>query len=541
METVQKKEKIKNKIWKFTSDNIIAVSFLCTIVLIMIMFLCTLVIDSDTNFILYEGERIAKHGMQYWNTAAVAGKMRTVIQQWLYDLIIYIIYTFSGWRGLAVFNALQGIGLFASVIYLCRATGNGKKSVMITAIVTVFVFIFMYGGTRPEIITAVLLALNAAFMERYVHTENTKYLLMCFPLVVLEANLHASMWIMHAAVMFPYVIPYDRIAAFIKCPVNKDIVRSYKKLPILAAILLTPALSLLNPYGAEGTMYLFNSAGMGLRDAGIIEMQFPKLLAMEGLPYLILLPLAGMCIKKTRIEHDLFFIGAFCLYGMALRNIIFLTIAASPLLSSVLTALNIEKLKKPKLKKQKVKALKHGGIKSMISGIKYSSEKSDEKDEKTTREVVPYLTLAFNFAIIATCFVSLCFIIAQPIKETDSTTFPVLAEKYLIKERTLRNAPARVWTQYSNGAYFERYGEKVYIDARPEIWQKKINHKTNIFDEYENVESPTISQYNTMKKKYHFDYIVAEHDSTLEDKCKNDPAAVKVVDGHGYSFYKILS
>ena len=165
METVQKKEKIKNKIWKFTSDNIIAVSFLCTIVLIMIMFLCTLVIDSDTNFILYEGERIAKHGMQYWNTAAVAGKMRTVIQQWLYDLIIYIIYTFSGWRGLAVFNALQGIGLFASVIYLCRATGNGKKSVMITAIVTVFVFIFMYGGTRPEIITAVLLALNAAFTE----------------------------------------------------------------------------------------------------------------------------------------------------------------------------------------------------------------------------------------------------------------------------------------------------------------------------------------------------------------------------------------
>ena len=540
-ENISKKKKLSDRVWDAVLKNLITVMIVAITATAFFMAFYTLVIDSDTNFILYEGKRIATGGIQYWNTASVAGKMRTVVQQWLYDLIVYRIYAMAGWHGLLVFNMAQATALGVLLFRLCRVTENGRKSSLIASLIALFVFVFSYGGSRPEMITGILLAANAILIEKYVSTSKTKYLLMCTPLITLEANLHASMWIMHAVLMLPYAIPYEKIMKPLRLPECCGTVRSYDRLPIAAVILASPVFALANPYGTDGLMYLFNSAGMNLGErAKVAEMQYPYLISFMSLPYLALLFFTGRFIKKARIEHVLLFAGGFCVFGMAIRNIILLSLAAVPLSAFVLTSLHAENLKKPVFtKKQTVKASVRIG--DLVSGIRYSADEKKAEETPQKKETLPYAVMFICASVIAVCIWAIGVVAVQPIRETDTALSPIRAEKYIKaeKKKSRNRMPARVLTGYSNGAYFERMGEKIFIDARPELWRKKINGRTDIYDEYISTQSITEKKYQEIKKKYRFDYIIAANGSVLQARCQNDPNADRAVRGNGYTLYRV--
>lgn len=503
---------LKNRVLSVLSENITAIMFACVVVAVMLYMISGQTIDSDTNFILYEGERIADAGIQYWNTAAVCGAMRTVVQQWLYDLITYVIYRKAGWHGLFSFNVVQAFILGALLFRLATVSGNRKKASLIASAVSLWAFISNYGSTRPEMITGILLAENAILMERYANTSRVKYVLMCLPLVILEANLHASMWIMHVAVMLPYAIPYREEMERFGVDTEPGTVRSYRHLPVILAIALSPLCALANPYGTEGVMYLFRSAGMNLKAIGVLEMQYPFLAEYHSIFYLAVLILAVKYIKETKPEHDLLFAGSFFAFALAYRNIIFLSVLSVPLIASVLASLSRRHIRRN------------------------SAENSNIQNGHRLFPLMEILIIAVS------AFIGIHSAL-QPLVEKDSPMFPVKAEKYIIvQKRKLRtDRPARIMTHYDNGAYFERMGENIYIDARPEIWRKKINGKADIYNEFMSVKKITAKQYRKMKKKYEFDYIIAHNGSVLQARCQNDSDAVLAVRGNGYALYRLKS
>lgn len=524
MEIVREKRKLSTEELKKISGKLAEAMIICIAAALMLMQLWPLAVDSDTNFILYEGKRIAEGGIQYWNMASAAGRMKTVVQQWLYDLIVYRIYSAAGWRGLYLANAVQAVILGALLIRLCRVLKGSRDVSLMTSLIALAEFIGVYGTTRPEMITGILLVANAVLMERYAGSRKIRYLLMCMPLVTLEANLHASMWVMHAVLMLPYAIPYDMIFDVFHLRKSGDASHSYRKLPVLAAVLATPVFALANPYGADGLMYLFNAAGMNLREkAGIIEMQYPTLVSFRSVPYLILLVLLGRYAKKAEPEHIILFVGGFCTFALAERNIILLCLSAVPLSVSVLTGLA-------------------GDCRSAMRKGKPEQLPAAEKRKPLQNcRIFQNAKIAGAVIMIASCVLVSAIAVSYPPEEGDNSSFPAKAEKYIRKEKKKAgsSAPARVMTEYGSGAYFERMGEKIYIDARPELWRKKINGKADIYDEYISLNRITEKQYEKLKRKYNFDYIFAKKGSFMEIRCQNDPKAKKAVSGNGYVLYKL--
>ena len=72
-----------------------------------------------------------------------------------------------------------------------------------------------------------------------------------------------------------------------------------------------------------------------------------------------------------------------------------------------------------------------------------------------------------------------------------------------------------LYTDFNTGAYFEFRGYKTYIDARPELYQKRINGKEDVYTEYINMLNQAIDTEDFLKK-YNFTHLVVERPSILD-------------------------
>jgi hypothetical protein len=99
--------------------------------------------------------------------------------------------------------------------------------------------------------------------------------------------------------------------------------------------------------------------------------------------------------------------------------------------------------------------------------------------------------------------------------ETDDVITPVSAVEYLNENA---EPGTRVYTTYNTGAYFEWHGYTVYIDARAEIYLKKVNRSVDVLKEYKKLQDdPTLSDYKEIKAKYEFDYYWVETGSHMDN------------------------
>ena len=67
-------------------------------------------------------------------------------------------------------------------------------------------------------------------------------------------------------------------------------------------------------------------------------------------------------------------------------------------------------------------------------------------------------------------------------KQEDNLYSPVKAIAYLEKHE---DKDVKVFTEFNNGAYFEWSGYRCFVDPRPELYFKKLNHKEDVFKEYQ--------------------------------------------------------
>ncbi|HAJ97732.1 MAG TPA: hypothetical protein DCO72_08355, partial [Ruminococcus sp.] len=107
-------------------------------------------------------------------------------------------------------------------------------------------------NVRPECITIILLMVQIYATEKYMMTHNLKWFAV-FPVVMLlEINVHSSMWFMHFCVLIPYALPLK-----VKNLCHKDACLKVRALifPVVSMILVM----LCNPYGIEVIQYLYDS------------------------------------------------------------------------------------------------------------------------------------------------------------------------------------------------------------------------------------------------------------------------------------------
>lgn len=423
---------------KLSDDWVVpfAIIFLCCIAFIS----TRLHRDGDFFFMVANGDYILHHGFPSTNPFVMHEGLKIVIQQWIPSVIIY---AFSGhlW-GFLMTEAIFGLFLLVYTIYKVFSIYDGKHRSFLMASIMVSLMLYMFLG-KPMLYSMILLV-----MQFYICEKKKSWLWL--PLIVMaEANIHASFIAFHFVYLLPYIFP-----GFTKLLKNTADYRYIKAVPLMAIA------SLINPYGLDGALYLFNSYGKVLKEIGIGELKTISPKTAWGCATIIALLYIAQriyaCYIKPRVPIDShrFYTFAGSLLLLILfpqsRNHIFVLIGSIPLIAATI----------PK------------GFKGKMPSVK----------------IIWAIALCCVFATV----------ISIPMTSSKLPTGTPNSIEYL------KDKPSVLYTSFDGGSYFEMKGYKVFVDARPELYFKKLNKKENIIDDFKAMISTDDEQITATIEKYGF-------------------------------------
>lgn len=239
---------------------------------------------SDLPFFLSTGRYICENGFPYTNPFSVAEGLKIVVQQWLWDVVVYRLYGAGGYNAVC----LLGIACAALACALCvpvwravtggEATGKVPAMPAAAAISASLMFALPWSSVRPSIATMCFLLATVCVMEgwRAAEEDHAWRRLWALPLMVAaHMQVHMAMaWLDIAAILF-YCVPEDGEA--VKRLLTRETrgAELRRRLTPLAFDVISMAAMPLNPYGVDGMLYVFNSTGAASYAGAILEMQGP--------------------------------------------------------------------------------------------------------------------------------------------------------------------------------------------------------------------------------------------------------------------------
>lgn len=119
---------------------------------------------------------------------------------WLYGLLVYGIYLFSGFAGLSAFNAVVGLAAFLMFFFLARR----RAGFWSTAILSLPVILLLSERVevRPEMVSYLFIALSLYLLERVRRTRDYRWLWAFSPFLLIWTNVHIYFFIGLALLAF---------------------------------------------------------------------------------------------------------------------------------------------------------------------------------------------------------------------------------------------------------------------------------------------------------------------------------------------------
>lgn len=440
-----------------TADKITYLGIAITIVLWFVI--AAQYFDNDTYWIIANGREIVNNGIPKYHPYTMVEGLKIVIQQPLFSVLSYLSYHYFGEIGLLLLCDIQFLALIITYYKLFRIKGlNSNAAVLYVSLL--LLLLLPYIRLRPSLITFVLLGLQMIICER---RDKTKWFIPL--LVILEANLHASFVVFHFVYLLPYIVP-----SILKRIENKADYQLLKVVPFMILGLF------LNPYGLDAITYLFKSYSLNLDKYNIREL-FPLSLS-NYYTYGCILLLIAIVYRYAKDSPRLNSSDLYMFFGSTLliilfnelRNYSLFIIGVLPLFATLYKDTNIcFKFKKENIPKQL------SIVVMMIILV-----------------LLPYRVYGAKTRLIK-----------------DSAYTPVAAVKYLKSVNA-----EKIYTSFNNGGYLEFRDLPIFIDARPELYKKKINGKANIIDElYDFDEAKTEKKRMKFINKYDFDYLILDNKS----------------------------
>ena len=425
--------------------------------------------DNDGWFILANGRYILEHGIPYKNPFTWMKGLDVVLQQWAYSVVVYSIYQWFKVPGIFLFCCLLHVACMILFFKIAKLKQVDIKTALVLSSV-MFLIGSSFLSIRPTFITVLLLLWQVYVLEQYRQDKKAWKLWQLILISLLEINFHAAIWPFHFVMLLPYLVP----------PIENIFVqfkpKDYSIKPFLIVIPMMAAAGFLNPYRIDGIKYVFLSYGKELKDAGIVELAAPSFQS-SGLVFLLLLAVILCWIalhREEKIDAPFFYIlcGTAIMGTMHLRNLIYAYFGILLFLCEMV-----------RQNKQTVKRMIYGNLVFAV-----------------------FLgTIAFAWSGISGKVLDY--------KQDDDVYSPVKAIAYLDEHE---EKDVKVFTEFNNGAYFEWSGYKCFVDPRPELYFKKLNHKADIFQEYQELITTTEPEkIDAFFDKYQCDYACISKNSSL--------------------------
>ena len=436
--------------------------------------------DSDMFWLISNGREILKNGFLYENPATII-QTSLINQQWLYCVLIALVDKL-GYFGHISFVLIQNILLVSlSTYFINKKIQNKKISAIIAMIILVLSFPYMI-NIRPQCITTCLLLLHIILLDKSI--EEPLFLLFLPIVIILEANLHGSVVLYHIFISLPFIIQNKRINWLI----------------LFSTICILP-LSVINPYGLHGTLYVFkafldNSFGY----VSINELKTLSIFSIYSIPTVIsIVAVTYLAYKKKTNSYILFYSISIIL--LSLFRVKHLALCTIPLVY-LLPELYI--LFKEKIKLSLV--LKGGGLLFLWSSLVLTIVLLTETIDK--RNIV-------------------------------SATTPITLAQQIPDKN------ANVYTEFNNGGYLQYMGfDHIFIDARPEIYINNDLLKNYSILSYG--KNPITKQYYKLEElekildSYNFKYILCDKTSMINRICELNNK-YQFIDTDGYTNLYIVN
>ena len=429
--------------------------------------------------------------------------MHTIIQQWLTDVIQYIVYSIGGFNLLSLQRIPQYfIALFLSIKAAgCLTKNNYIKMLATVPCVLSFAFIT---GPRPSSISCMIF-LVAIIILLKADQGNNKILWFLPVLSLLEVNFHASLWPFLFALVLAFCFP--PLYMFSKNN-YKNVLLPYlkEKMPYLGVIAFMFLAGFINPNGADSVLYLVKSYGVA-NSLSIRELAKPSLLSSFGL-ILVFSVLLTAVYLLCHIRHN-------SIHRMQWHN--WYLAAGTTLLGS--------------MHNRNIWICAIGILPLFVSALKEFTD--FETLELTNKTYKKYKIVVLGFFAAVSLFV--CLTTNYTIKDSGDT--PVLAVEYLKQQ----DEEVILYNHFNNGPYFLFNGYRVYIDARPELYAPSISGSVDIISEYIELFSSAEFDYDAFVEKYGFNYLCVSNDEFMAVYVKCHPEQYeRVVEGNGYVLYRTI-
>ncbi len=519
----EKKTIDKNSI-RFTIMAVILIAIFCFAI-------SPVTLQNDTFYTIKIGEHILQNGIDMKDPFSWHENLQYTYPHWLYDVVIYLVYSIGGQVGIYISTIVLSIAL-GLTMYLVNIKLTKNKLTSFVLTIGAMYLLRNYIAARAQLATFILFILTVYFIEMFLETKKKRYVVGLIIIPIIIANVHLAVFPFYFVLYLPYIAEYmiyilshteiivvnakiDRLNKKILKTTNEDEIQKIKdeinrleqknektinkkekinanpyKIKIrgnnnVKALIIIMIICLftgfLTPLGTTPYTYLIKTM-QGTTTHNISE-HLPLTLVnnLEFMCTLVLF-IAILTFTDTKIRlSDLFMLGGLIfLTFYTRRQFSMFTLICVIILNRLINAL------------------------------------LDKYDPEGCKKAIKKMTTITGM-IVTICLVLTISVIQYKPKMNDhfidENSYPVGAATYILENLDIKNI--KLYNEYNYGSYLIFRGIPVFIDSRADLYAPEFNPGVEVFNDYINLSNVDIDNVEEKLDKYGITHMLMYKKSKL--------------------------
>lgn len=488
-------------------------------------------LQNDTFYTIKIGEHVLQNGIDMKDPFSWHENLQYTYPHWLYDVVIYLVYSIGGQVGIYISTIVLSITL-GLTMYLVNTKLTKNKLTSFVLTIGAMYLLRNYIAARAQLVTFILFILTVYFIEMFLETKKKRYMVGLIIIPIIIANVHLAVFPFYFVLYLPYIAEYmiyilsnteiivvtakiDRLNKKILKTTNEDEIQKIKdeinrleqknektinkkekinanpyKIKIrgnnnVKALIIIMIICLftgfLTPLGTTPYTYLIKTM-QGSTTHNISE-HLPLTLVnnLEFMCTLVLF-IAILTFTDTKIRlSDLFMLGGLVLLTFyTRRQFSMFTLICVIILNRLINAL------------------------------------LDKYDPEGCKKAIKKMTTITGM-IVTICLVLTISVIQYKPKMKDhfidENSYPVEAATYILKNLDINNI--KLYNEYNYGSYLIFRGIPVFIDSRADLYAPEFNPGVEVFNDYINLSNVDIDNVEEKLDKYGITHMLMYKKSKL--------------------------
>ena len=488
-------------------------------------------LQNDTFYTIKIGEHVLQNGIDMKDPFSWHENLQYTYPHWLYDVVIYLVYSIGGQVGIYISTIVLSITL-GLTMYLVNTKLTKNKLTSFVLTIGAMYLLRNYIAARAQLVTFILFILTVYFIEMFLETKKKRYAVGLIIIPIIIANVHLAVFPFYFVLYLPYIAEYmiyilsnteiilvtakiDRLNKKILKTTNEEEIQKIKdeinkleqknektikkkekidanpyKIKIrgndnvkalIIIMIICLFTGLLTPLGTTPYTYLIKTM-QGTTPHNISE-HLPLTL-VDNLEFMcaLVLFIAILTFTDTKIRlSDLFMLGGLILLTFyTRRQFSMFTLVCVIILNRLINAM------------------------------------LDKYDPEGCKKAIKKMTTITGMIVTICLVLTISIIKYKPKMKNhfiDEKSYPVEAATYILDNLDINNI--KLYNEYNYGSYLIFRGIPVFIDSRADLYAPEFNPGVEVFNDYMNLSGMNIDNVEEKLDEYGITHMLMYKKSKL--------------------------